>query len=216
MPNQIGTTLLTEDKRELYTSIIESHTYAAAHIRQVIEAALIYFYNAFLRKDRYEYYVMLEARRQVETVCQYVEKKLKFEQVEYWLILPRVPPADERALLMTLGMPVPSELADPTEGDSMNPQLEAVVNRTRQKRARKDAVSSTTTALALYSNPNNIRNSPTLAAALAKFIVPAFDPHSAAGAVPVFKWGAVKNILPEEESNGTKRKPGTGTTSVVH
>jgi hypothetical protein len=222
MPSQISTTLLAEAKRGMYTGIIESHIHAAAHIRQVVETAVVYFYNEFLRKDRYDYYVMLEARRQVESVCQFIEKKTSFDEVEYWLILPQVPPRDKDALLQTLSGAVSGEDYDAgMGGNSMNPFLEAQTT-TLKGRKKRTRIAQASQKIALFKydddEDQNIRCSPVLTAALAPFIVKQPDRHRAAGEVPTFKWGAVKNILPEEESNGSKRnnQAGTSTTSVIH
>lgn len=219
MPSQISTALLADNKRERYTAIIESHIHAAAYIRQVIETAIVYFYNEFLRKDRYDYYVMLEARRQAESICNYVEKKIAFSEVSYWLLLPNVPANNEPALMQALNEP--SASSELISGNSMNPYLEQqTTSLTRKKRMRAMPPRNTKKLTLPNDDDNedqNIRCSPILAAAYAPFIVKTPDVHRAAGEVPTFTWGAVKNILPEEE-NGYKRntKPGTSTTSVVH
>jgi hypothetical protein len=223
MPSQISTGILSDMRSELYNGIIEMQHHAASTIRSVVEAAILYFYNVFFRPDCYAYFLMLEARRQVESICQFVEHKIEFSEVEYWLILPTVEHNAE-ALLTAIHASVSSESEDGNASDSMNPYLRQITvqsyNATKGQKVVKSVKRPRSVRLLRREEKEeecDIRASRVLRNALAPFIVdPPKHPHTA-GVVPTFNWPPVKNILPDDEkdkSNGRKRS--TSTTSVVH
>lgn len=235
MPTQISTGILSEMREELYINIVEMQHHAASTVRHVVEAALIFFYNAFFRPDRYAYYVMLEARRQVESVCQFVERKIEFDDVSYWLILPDVAD-DEQALLDAVHAPYQREDDDHVT-TNMNPYLQHVtpvsyaatklrkrpalvapkpyISKNQVTRKRPTPVGESQLTNEHELECIDIRASRVLRNALAPFIVEAPKHPQTAGVVPTFKWPPVKNILPEDEKpNGGKRP--SSTSSTIH
>jgi len=220
MPSQISSLALNELRAECYINLTESQINLAQQIRRAVESALIYFYAKFLQKDRYAYYVMLEARRQIESICQFLEEKIPFTDVTYWLVFPDIPRNDVDALLSIVE---PSQMRENTA--DMNPFLRekttnftitdaGLTNVKKRRGVRTTQMVETRNSkkkrlLTIEDQTEtSIRDSPVLAAALAPFIVK--EPkNTTLTTPPVFSWAPLKNILYKEEKNGEANRSRT-------
>lgn len=231
MPSQISSLALNELRAECYINLIESQINLAQQIRRAVESAVIYFYAHFLQKDHYNYYVMMEARRQIESICLFLEHKVTFTEVSYWLVFPDIAPNDVNALLNVVGL---TEMRENTS--EMNEFLreqttfyaitdDGFVNMRKRKSGRDTRMVETRSAkkqrLAIVDKSKNargttdkdgqalelttIRESPILAAAFAPFIVK--EPkNKTLTTPPVFSWAPLKNILYKEEKNAEGKR----------